>query len=228
MDLRQQCADPVPVDRTHVGPESHRALSGALSDDLVQAHEGSAADEQNIRRINFDEFLLGMLTPTLRRHTARRAFDQFQERLLHALTRHIAGDGRAFGLAADLINFINVNDPRLRARHIEIRRLQQLQHDVFYIFTDVAGFCQRRSIGNGEGDLQNSREGLAKQCLACPGRSNQKDISFLQLHIADTGVRLYTPVVIVDGHRQHLLGLFLADDIVVEDAFNLRRVQQLE
>src|SRR3546814_19203642 len=85
-----------------------RALQ-AVADDLFQAGEGAARDEQYVGRVDLQKFLLGMLAPALRRHARGRAFHQLEQRLLHALARSVAGDRRIFGLAADLVDFVDID-----------------------------------------------------------------------------------------------------------------------
>jgi hypothetical protein len=52
----------------------------------------------------------GMLAAALRRHRGDRAFDQLQQRLLHAFARNVAGDGRVVRLARDLVDLVDVDD----------------------------------------------------------------------------------------------------------------------
>ena len=94
---------------------------------LLQAAERAAADEQDVGRIHLQEFLLRMLAATLRRHAGDRAFHDLQQRLLHAFARHVPGDRRVIGLAADLIDFVDIDDAALRPLDIIVRGLQQLR-----------------------------------------------------------------------------------------------------
>jgi hypothetical protein len=48
--------------------------------------------------VDLQELLLRVLAPALRRHRGDRALDQLQQRLLHALARYVAGDGRVVDL----------------------------------------------------------------------------------------------------------------------------------
>src|SRR2546421_247238 len=75
------------------------APADALLDDPVKALEGAATDEQDVRRVDLDEVLVGMLAPALRGHVGDCALDDLQERLLHALTTDITGDGGVVALA---------------------------------------------------------------------------------------------------------------------------------
>src|SRR2546428_4656355 len=88
--------------RNYLSAEADRARPAARRDDLLEPSEGTAAYEQNIGSVNLQEFLLRMLAAPLRRYRRDGAFHELQQRLLHALARHVAGDGRIVGLAADL------------------------------------------------------------------------------------------------------------------------------
>jgi hypothetical protein len=52
----------------------------------------------------------GCLRAALGRDGRRRAFEDLQQRLLHALARHVAGDGREPRLAGDLVDLVDVDD----------------------------------------------------------------------------------------------------------------------
>ncbi len=94
-------------------------------DDLVEPHEGAAADEQDVRRVDLEELLLWMLPATLRRNVRDRAFDDLQERLLHALTGDVASDRRVLALARDLVDLVDVDDALRRALDVVLGRLEE-------------------------------------------------------------------------------------------------------
>ena len=52
-------------------PKPIDLLLQAVADDLFEAREGAAADEQDVGRVDLQEFLLRMLAPALRRHARR-------------------------------------------------------------------------------------------------------------------------------------------------------------
>src|SRR5262245_19674272 len=87
--------------RKHLRAEPNRSRTAARGDDLLKARECTTADEEDIGGVDLQEFLLRMLAATLRRHGGNRAFHDLQQRLLHALSRHVAGDRGVVGLAAD-------------------------------------------------------------------------------------------------------------------------------
>src|SRR3546814_11791197 len=78
--------------------EADRLALQAVADDLFEAGEGAARDEQYVRRVDLQEFLLRMLAAALWRDARGRAFHQLQQRLLHAPARPFAAARRFFGL----------------------------------------------------------------------------------------------------------------------------------
>src|SRR5215467_10944218 len=96
--------------------EPHHFLADAFLNDFVQTDECTAADEKNFLGINLYVFLMGMLASTLGRNITRAAFQDFQQRLLHAFARDIAGDADVISFAADLVDLVDVSDAN---RHIE-------------------------------------------------------------------------------------------------------------
>src|SRR6266699_4657942 len=164
-----------------------------------------------------------MLAAALRRHRRNRAFHDLQERLLHALARDVPGDRGVIGLAADLVDFIDIDDAALRALDIVVGRLQQLQDDVLDVLADVAGFGQRRRIRHREGNVEDPRQRLRQQRLARTGRTDQQDVRLRQLDVVVLGLMIEALVVIVDGDREHLLGVALADHVIVENLADFLR-----
>ena len=69
----------------HVGPKTDTGTANAVLDDLVQAGERAAADEQDVRRVDLDEFLMGMLAAALGWDRGRGALKDLEQRLLDAL-----------------------------------------------------------------------------------------------------------------------------------------------
>ena len=178
--------------------------------------EGAAADEQDVGGVDLQELLLRMLAAALRRHRGNRAFHDLQQRLLHALARHVAGDRRIVGLAADLVDFVDIDDAALRALDIVVGRLQQLQDDVLDVLADIAGFGQRRRIRHRERHVEDARQRLRQQRLARTGRTDQQDVRLREFDVVVLGLVIEPLVVIVDGDREHLLGMALADHVVVQ------------
>jgi hypothetical protein len=122
-----------------------------------------------------------MLAATLRRHRSQRAFDELQQRLLHAFAGNVARDRRVFALARDLVDFVDVDDARLRLLDVVVALLQQLLDDVLDVLTDVAGFGQRGGVGDRERHVEQARQRFGQQRLARTGRTDQQDVGFAQL-----------------------------------------------
>src|SRR5205823_8433851 len=112
-DLLQRRADVAAGDRLHVGLEAERLLAGAPLDLLLEADEGAAADEEDVGRVDLEEFLMRMLAAALRRHVRDGAFEDLQQRLLDAFTRDVAGDRGVLVLPADLVDLVDVDDALL-------------------------------------------------------------------------------------------------------------------
>src|SRR5580704_49360 len=96
--------------RRHPGGEADRGGTAARRDDLLEAGESSAADEQDIGGVDLEEFLLRMLAAALRRDTGDGGFHYLEQRLLHALARHVAGDRGVVGLARYLLDRVDIDN----------------------------------------------------------------------------------------------------------------------
>ncbi len=83
-----------------------------------------------------------------------RAFDQFEQGLLHPFAGYVTGDGWIISLAGNLVDLIDVDDAGLGLFHIVIAFLQQLLDDALHILTDVTGLGQCGGIGDGEGHIE--------------------------------------------------------------------------
>ncbi len=211
------------VRRLHGGAEADRGVAAARRDDLFEPGEGSAADEQDVGRIDLQKFLLRMFAPALRRHGGDGAFHDLQQGLLHALARNVAGDGRIVGFARNLVDFVDIHNAALRPLDIVVGRLQQLEDDVLDILADIAGFRQRGGVGHGERHVEDARQRLRQHGLADAGGADQQDVRLRQLDVAMLGGVVQPLVMIVHRDRKHPLRLRLADDVVVEDLADFPR-----
>src|SRR6202034_475723 len=206
------------------------ALLGAVENDLFEAGEGAAADEQDVRSIDLQEFLLRVLASALGGHRGKRALNQLEKRLLHALARDVARDRRVIGLARYLVDLIDIDDAGLRLLDVVVALLQQLLDDVFHVLADVPRLGQRGGIGDREGYVQQARQSLGEQRLAAAGRADQQDVALGQFNLVlrpGAAAGLQALIVVVDRHREDLLGPVLADDVLVEHLANLVGLGQL-
>ena len=209
-----------------VGLEAERLLARAPLDLLVEADEGAAADEEDVGRVDLEEFLMRVLAPALRRHVGDRALENLEQRLLHAFARDVAGDRRVLVLAADLVDFVDVDDALLRLLDVAARGLQQLEDDVLDVLADVPGLGQRRRVDDREGDREQLGEGLGQQRLAGAGRTDEHDVRLRQLDLVPAArllLNLDALVVVVDRDGELLLGLLLADHVLVEELLDFLR-----
>ena len=168
-----------------------------------------------------------MLPAALGRHVGDGALEDLEQRLLDTLARDVAGDRRVVRLARDLVDLVDVDDPALRPGDVEVRRLDQPQQDVLDVLPDVAGLGQRGRVGDAEGHVEHARERLREKGLARAGGPDEHHVRLLQLDLVHGVTRVDPLVVVVHGHREDLLGLLLADHVLVERVFDLARVGQL-
>ena len=117
-----------------------------------------------------------VLAAALGRHVGDGALEDLQQRLLDAFAGHVAGDRGVVGLAGDLVDLIDIDDPALGAGDIEVGGLDQPQQDVLDILADVAGLGQGRGVGDAERDVQDAGEGLGEERLAAAGRPDEQDV----------------------------------------------------
>src|SRR5437764_3486268 len=211
----------------HRRAEADPLVTDAALDHLVEVREGAAADEEDVRCVDREELLVRVLAPALRRHRGDGALEDLQERLLHALARHVAGDRRVVGLPRDLVDLVDVDDPGLGLLDVEVRGLDQLQEDVLDVLTDVAGLGERRRIGDREADVEDPRQRLRQQRLTATRRTKQQDVRLLELDLPVLGHHLNALVVVVDRDRERPLRFLLRDDVVVKDVVDVLRLRQV-
>ena len=84
--------------------KAHHFLADAFLDDFVEADKRATADEQNLLGINLDVFLVRMLAPALRRNVAGAAFENFQQRLLHAFAADVARDAETLSVLRPILS----------------------------------------------------------------------------------------------------------------------------
>src|SRR5581483_5388797 len=206
--------------------ESESFPAGAASDDLVESYESAAADEQNVRRVYGSEFLVRMLSSALGRYVGYGAFQDLQQSLLHAFPRNVAGDRGILVLAANLIDFVNVDDASLRAANVAFGGLQQLKDDIFDVLANVARFRQGCRVHDRERNIQHLGECLGQQSFTRPGGTDQKNVGLGQFNTIPCALAVHVNVlvVVVKSDGQFLLGLLLADDVFIDEGLYLLRL----
>src|SRR5918997_162623 len=218
----------LPETGVYVGAEADALLTNALADDLLEAAEGAAADEQDVLGVYLQKVLVRVLAPVLRRHGGHRALQDLEQSLLYALARDVARDRGVVRLAGDLVYLVYVDDPGLRLLHVEVGGLDKLEQDILHVLAYVAGLGKGRGVGYGERDVEDLGERLGQKRLAGAGRTDQQDVGLLQLG-AVRGLRAHLDalVVVVDGDGQDLFRVVLADHVLVEDAVYLPRLGEV-
>src|SRR5439155_17516246 len=126
-DLGQDQPQLLLLGAADVGAEAHTLVADAALDDLLDAGEGATADEEDVRRVDLDELLVGVLAPALRGNRGGGALEDLQQRLLHALTGDVTGDRRVLALAGDLVDLVDVDDARLGLLDVVVGGLDELE-----------------------------------------------------------------------------------------------------
>src|SRR5215217_967609 len=208
--------------RVEVTPETDALLADALANVLLQPTESPAADEQDVLGVYLQEVLVRVLAPALRRDARDRALQDLQESLLDALAGNVARYGGVVALACDLVDLVDVDDPRLSLLHVEVGGLYQLEEDVLHVLTDVSRLGQGGGVGYGEGDVEDLGQRLGQEGLTAPCRTDEQYVGFLELRaVRGLGAHRDPLVVVVDGDGEDPLRLVLSDDVLVEDAVDL-------
>src|SRR5205085_12391784 len=76
-------------------------------------------------------------------------------------------------------------------------------------------------VNDGEGNFEHPRQRLREQRFAGTSRADQQDVRFLNFDITAPLHHLDAFVMLVDSDGEFLLGVILADDIFVEEIFDL-------
>src|SRR5690606_33503620 len=198
----------------------------AAGDDVLQAVERAADDEEHVARVEGDEALLGVLPAALRRDAGDGPLEHLEEGLLHALAGDVARDARVVGLARDLVDLVDVDDPALGALDVVVRGLEEVAEDALDVLADVAGLGERRRVGDRERHVEHAGERPGEQRLAGARRADEEDVRLLELDVVvlvEVLVRLDPFVVVVDGDGERALGAVLPDDVLPERLRDLGR-----
>src|SRR4051794_33669792 len=163
--------------------EAERFIADPFLDNFIETNKGAAADEEDLFRVHLDVFLVRMLAAALRRDVAGAAFKNLQEGLLHAFAGYVSRDADVVGLAPDLVDFVDVDDPDLGTLHVVIGVLQKAQNDVLHIFADITRFGQRGRVSDAERNIENLSQRFREQGFAGTGRPDEQNVALLDLDI---------------------------------------------
>ena len=213
----------------NLGVKAHALVAHAVGDDLVQTNKGTAADEQDVGRVDLQQLLLGMLAAAGGRNACHRTLKNLKQRLLNALARNIAGDGEVLGLAGDLVDLVHVDNADLRALNIAIGGIDELEQDVLHVLAHVTSLGERGGVGDGKRHLEDARERLRQKRLTGTGGTEQQNVRLGELYLVHIIVELriqavvkgrkrstaldHAAVMVVHGNRHGALGVLLAHDI---------------
>ena len=144
-----------------------------------------------------------VLASTRGRHGCDRALDDLQEGLLDAFARHVAGDGSVLGLAADLVDLVDVDDALLGLLNIAVGLLNEAQEDVLHVLAHVAGLGQGGRIHDGERHVEEAGEAAREVSLARARGAQQQDVGLGAQHVLVIAslARAHALVVVVHGDR---------------------------
>src|SRR6478609_3984929 len=211
--------------------ETEALATRARLDDLLEAGERTADDEEHVGRVDLDELLVRVLAPTLRWHRGGRALEDLEQGLLDTFAGHVARDRRVLALAGDLVDLVDVDDARLGLLDVVVGGLDELEEDVLDVLADVAGLGQGRRVGDGEGDVEHLGERLRQVRLARAGGADEQDVGLRDVDVVvvalDALTGLDALVVVVDGDGEGLLRDVLPDDVVLEEVEDLARLRQV-
>ena len=198
-----------------LGAEAHGFLADAGADNVVQAVEGPPADEQDVGGVHLDELLLGVFAAALGGDARHGALDDLQQGLLHPFPGDVPGDGGAVALPGDLVHFVDIDDAPGGLLHVVVRRLEEVQDDVFHVLAHVARLGEGGGVGDGEGHVQDPGQGLRQQRFPGTGGADEQDVALLKLHAVQVHPAADALVMVVYRHRQDHFGPFLPDDVFV-------------
>ncbi len=163
--------------------EADHLAAEPLADDLLEADERPAADEEDLAGVDLEILLLGMLPAALGRDVGDGPFEQLQEGLLDPFAGDVAGDRDVLAGLADLVDLVDVDDPSLGELDVEIGLADELEDQVLDVLADVTGLGQGRGVADRERDVEPPGQRLRQGGLAAAGRADQQDVALGDLDV---------------------------------------------
>ena len=93
-----------------------------VADHLVYAYKRAAYNEQDPAGVNRYRGRIRVTTGAFFQNVYLCAFNNFQQRLLHAFPAHIPGDGQVFSFAGQFVYLIDIYDARFRFGNVSVCR----------------------------------------------------------------------------------------------------------
>ena len=162
--------------RFNVSAESEFLLSNAATDDIFKPYERPSHDEEDVARINLEEFLLRVLTATLWRNARDGSLKHLKESLLHTLTRHITGYGWILSFARNFIDLVDIHNSALSLLNIVVSVLEKIKDDILNVLSDVTSLCEGCRVRDRKRNLEDSGERLSQERLTGTSWSDQEDV----------------------------------------------------
>lgn len=101
----------------------------------LDAVESSSAYEEDVFGVDGNHALLRVFTAPLRRYVHHRAFQEFEQPLLHTFARDVASYRRVVAFPSYLVDFIDEHDAFLGFLHIVVGDLEEAREEAFYILS---------------------------------------------------------------------------------------------
>ena len=206
----------------HLRTKAHGdiALLEALGNDLLDADECAADDEEDVFCVDLDGRRLGVLALAARRELDDTALKHLEKRLLDALVTGVSGDGivRA-GFACDLVEFVEVDDAVLCLFDVFVRRIVEVADGDLDIRADEARLGETGGIRYGKRHVEELREMGEESGLATARGAEHDDVRLLDLRALVLFLFVavfHALVVVVDGDGEDFLRAILIDDVGVE------------
>mmetsp|Transcript_1574 Transcript_1574/g.2910 ORF Transcript_1574/g.2910 Transcript_1574/m.2910 type:complete len:575 (-) Transcript_1574:427-2151(-) len=171
----------------HGGAKADGGGVHSFVDDCFETCKGAAADEENVGGVDLDEISTRILTPRFLGNIDHVALHNLEQRVLHALPRHIATDADVPPALTNLIRLVDVDDASLTAFQVLSALEVQLEQNAFDIFTDVPRLRQTRRVGNHQRDIHQLGQRLDQQSLATSSGSDNNNIALVQFAVLYLG-----------------------------------------
>ncbi len=191
----------------HMGVEA----LGNLSLDAVKS---TTAYEEYVFGVDSYHALLGMLAAALRGNVNNRAFEKFEQALLHTFAADVAGDGGVVALAGYLVDLVDKHDALFSLLYVIVGSLEQTCEQTLYIFAHIAGLGEHCGVDNCERHVEHLGYSAGNEGFTGAGRTYKNDVALLDVDVVV--VLSQTFVVVVDGNRKIFLGIILTNDILVD------------
>ena len=186
---------------------------------LFHVGERAGADKEDVRDIDLDIVVLVPVRGDVERNENLFAFENLEQRLLHAFSADVARSGAGACAAAatcDLVDLVDKDDPVFGRVDVLIRRIEQTSDRHLDILAVVARLGERGGVVVRERHVENARERPRQIGLARAGRADHEDVRLADGDFAAEFQVLDALEMIVRGDREHLLRMLLPHHVLIE------------